>query len=259
MNGPMDREALLDLVASYALGVLPASEHAFVAGFILADPEARREFDELRATANLVGLAAEEPVDSARSARMKERLMATVHSDVSPRRSSAPNSVRTSAMWSTALAAAAALVFALVSTIQNLNLRSDLHDSQVHVAALQTGVDIERRRVALDRTMLTDLTASDAKRYTVTYGTVVTRGANVYMALASLPPLPRGKVYQAWTLAKGAKTVAPSVTFSPSASGLTLVPIPDKSGTLAAVALSVEPEGGSKQPTSKPAFVQPLS
>jgi anti-sigma-K factor RskA len=79
------------------------------------------------------------------------------------------------------------------------------------------------------------------------------------MALASLPPLPRGKVYQAWTLSKGAKSMTPSVTFSPSSSGITLVPIPDKSGSLAEVAVSVEPEGGSRAPTTKPAFVQPLS
>ena len=260
MNGQMDREQILELVAAYALGVLPASEQGFVAAIVLTDAEARREYDDLRATANVIGLSAEEPVDSARSARMKERLMATVRSDAvaAPRRAPAA-AVRTSAMWGTALAAAAAVAFALVSVIQNFSLRSDLHEAQVHVVALQTGVAIERRRVALDRRMLTDLTASDAKRYAVNYGTVVTRGANVYLALASLPALPRGKVYQAWTLAKGAKAVAPSVTFTPSSNGLTLVPIPDKSGSLAAVAVTVEPEGGSRQPTSKPSFVQPLT
>jgi anti-sigma factor RsiW len=70
MNEPLDAQARLDLVAAYALGVLPASEAGLVATLILSDPEARREYDELRATANLIGLAAEEPVDSARSARM---------------------------------------------------------------------------------------------------------------------------------------------------------------------------------------------
>lgn len=255
----MNRDELLELVAAYALGVLPAAEQGLIAAFILTDDAARREYDELRGAANFIGLAAEEPVDSARAARMKERLMATVRSDVAPRRSAASASVRTSAVWGTALAAAAAVVFALVSVIQNFSLRSDLHDAQVRVATLQTGVETERRRVALDRRMLTDLTATDAKRYDVAYGTVVTRGANVYMALASLPPLPRGKVYQAWTLAKGAKVMTPSVTFSPSASGLTLVPIPDKTGTIGVVAVSVEPEGGSRQPTSKPSFVQPLT
>jgi anti-sigma-K factor RskA len=258
MREPLDREELLDLVAAYALGVLPTSQAGPVAAFILSDPEARREYDELRATANVVGLSAEEPVDSARAARMKERLMASVRNDASPRR--APSSAaRTSAMWGTVLAAAAAVVFALVSVIQNFGLRSDLHDAQQRLATLQTRIDADRRTVARDRRMLTDLTASDAKRYTVAYGTVVTRGSHVYLALASLPPLPRGKVYQAWTLARGAKAVAPSVTFTPSQTGITLVPIPEGAGNTAAVAVSVEPEGGSRQPTTKPAFVQPLS
>jgi len=258
MNEPTDREALLDLVAAYALGVLPGPEQGLVAALILADPAARREYHELRATANLVGLSAEEPVDSARAARMKERLMAAVRSDVAPRQVPV-SAVRSSAMWGTALAAAAAVVFALVSVIQNFGLRSDLHESQQRVATLQARLDAGRRTVQRDRSMLADLAAGDAKRYTVAYGTVVTRGDHVYLALGSLPPLAPGKVYQAWTLAHGAKTVAPSVTFTPSQTGLTLVPIPDVAGGLAAVAVSVEPQGGSRQPTTKPAFVQPLS
>ena len=257
MNEPIDREQMLDLVAAYALGVLPVSESGLVAALILSDSDARREYDELRATANLVGLSAEEPVDSARSARMKERLLAAVRSDV-PRR--APlSATRTSAMWGVTLAAAAAVVFALVSVIQNFSLRSDLHEAQTRLATQQARIDADRRTVERDRRMLTDLTASDAKRYTVTYGTVVTRGAHVYLALGSLPPLPPGRVYQAWTLARGAKTMAPSVTFTPSQNGLTLVPIPDNAGSLAAVGLSVEPQGGSRQPTTKPAFLQTLS
>lgn len=258
MNPPNNREELLDLVAAYALGVLPDSEHALVAALILSDPAARREYDELRATANLVGLSAEEPVDSARAARMKERLMAAVRSDAAPRRVPV-SATRSSAMWGTTLAAAAAVVFALVSVIQNFSLRSDLHEAQGRLASLQARVNAEQRTVARDRRMLTDLTAGDAKRYPVSFGTVVTRGAHVYLALSSLPPLPRGRVYQAWTLARGAKAVAPSVTFSPSPEGLTLVPLPEDAASLAAVALSVEPEGGSRQPTTKPAFVQPLS
>jgi anti-sigma-K factor RskA len=258
VNESADRAALMDLVAAYALGVLPNAEQSLVAALILSDPDARREYDELRATANLVGLSAEEPVDSARAARMKERLMAAVRSDAAPRR--VPASVtRSSAMWGTTLAAAAAVVFALVSVIQNFGLRSDLHESQTRIASMQTRIDADRRTVERDRRMLTDLTASDAKRYTVAYGTVVTRGAHVYLALGSLPPLAPGRVYQAWTLARGAKAVAPSVTFTPSQNGLTLVPLPEDAGNLTAVAVSVEPQGGSRQPTTKPAFVQPLS
>jgi anti-sigma-K factor RskA len=258
MSETTDRDALLELVAAYALGVLPAGEQGLVAALILSDPQARREYDELRATANLVGLAAEEPVDSARSARMKERLMAAVKADAAPNRAPA-SAVRTSAVWGTTLAAAAAVVFALVSVIQNFGLRSDLHESQQRVVALQTRIAADRRTVERDRSMLTDLTASDAKRFTVAYGTVVMRGAHVYLALGSLPALAPGKVYQAWTLARGATTMSPSVTFTPSQNGLTLVPLPEDAGNLTVVALSVEPQGGSRQPTTKPAFVQPLS
>lgn len=258
MNGRPEREELLDLVASYALGVLPAEQCSVVASFILSDPQARREYDELRATANLVGLAADEPVDSARAARMKERLMASVRADAAPRR--APSSAaRTSAMWGAGLAAAAAVVFALVSVIQNLGLRSDLHDAQARVTALQARIAADRRTVERDRTMLADLAAGDAKRYPVDYGTVVLRGNHVYLALHSLPALPAGHVYQAWTLAKGGRNMTPSVTFTPSQNGLTLVPLPEGGAGLAAVAVSVEPQGGSRQPTTKPAFVQALS
>ena len=257
MNEPRDREALLDLVAAYALGVLPPAEHAHAAAAILADPDARREYDELRATANLIGLTAEEPVDSARSARMKERLLSAVRADVAPRRAPA-SGVRSSALFGTMLAAAAAVVFALISVIQNFGLRSDLHDAQRRVVALQAAADTDRHAIERDRTMLADLAAGDAKRYAVAYGTVVTRGANVYLALAAVPPLPRGKVYQAWTLARGATAMTPSVTFAPNQAGTTLVPLAADARATAAVAVSVEPDGGSRQPTTKPTFVQPF-
>jgi hypothetical protein len=52
--------------------------------------------------------------------------------------------------------------------------------------------------------------------------------------------------------------VAPSVTFVPRP-GLTLVELPESADGLAAIAISVEPEGGSKAPTSTPAFVRSLS
>jgi len=254
----MDREAMLDLVAAYALGTLPPADVPHVAALLLADPDARREYDELRATANLVGLAAEEPVDSARSARMKERLMTHVRNDLAPRRSAPSAASRSSAVLGTGLAAAAAVVFALVSVIQNLGLRSDLADAQRRTATLQTQIAAEHRRVGRDDLMLSDLAADDAKRYAVSYGTVVTRGAHVYLAFNALPSVPRGKVYQAWTFARGSTVPLPSVTFTPSPSGMTLVPMPEDATKVGAVAVTIEPDGGSRAPTSKPTFVQPL-
>jgi anti-sigma-K factor RskA len=81
----------------------------------------------------------------------------------------------------------------------------------------------------------------------------------MYLTLAKLPPLPRGKVYQAWTLPKGAKAVQPSLTFSPNADGVAVVALPVDASKVGAVAVSVEPEGGSKTPTTTPTFVRPIS
>ena len=66
------REQMLELVALYALGVLPREEAALVIAFIATDDEARAEYEDLRAAADALALTADEPVDSARTARMKE-------------------------------------------------------------------------------------------------------------------------------------------------------------------------------------------
>jgi anti-sigma factor RsiW len=134
----------MDLVAAYALGVLPPGEHALVTAYILQNPQARAEFAALRPVSDFIGLAAEEPVDSARSARMKQRLMAVVHAQAS---SGAPTaagrgsaSQRSSWFVGAGLAAAAAVVFALVSTIQNFSLRSDLANANARAGSLQAQI-----------------------------------------------------------------------------------------------------------------------
>lgn len=269
MNQSFDREAMLDLVGAYALGVLPPSEHALVTAFILSDAEAQAEFDALRPAADAVGFAAEQPIDRARSDRMRAKLMATVRADVASPKVTPIGAARRSApenragLIGTGLAAAAAIAFALVSTIQNFSLRSDLALAKRSASQLQTAATANEqthvREAQRDRETIADLVASDAQRFTVPEGDVVKRGDRIYFALRTLPVLPKGKVYQAWTLAKGAKTVAPSVTFVPSADGVAVIELPANASTLAAVALTIEPEGGSKTPTSKPTFIRPLS
>lgn len=259
MNGPIDREAMLDLVAASALGVLPEREQALVAAFILSDAEARVEYDALRPAADLIGLGAEEPLDPQRSARMKARLLASVRGQPAPART--PRQRRT-ALWTSVLAAAAAFIFALTTAftaMRNVELQGNLDEAQRRSTALQQQVGAERDAVRRERRILTDLAARDAVRYPNPYGAVIKRGGRVYLALSALPPLPRGRVYQAWTLPRGAKDVVPSVTFTPSTNGPTLVPLPEDATKIAAVALSVEPQGGSRAPTTKPTFIQPLT
>lgn len=84
------------------------------------------------------------------------------------------------------------------------------------------------------------------------------RAHSIYVVAHGLRALPSGKVYQMWTLAKGAAKVAPSVTFVPDSAGNAQVVVPADPATTAATAISVEPVGGSKQPTTKPIAVIPI-
>ncbi len=255
------REAMLESVALYALGVLPREETALVAAFIANDDEARREYDELRAAATALAHTADEPVDSARSARLKERLMARVRADAaSGRMTAARGSAAYPAwMWGTGLAAAAAVVFSVVTVAQDVNTRGELAAAQRRAATLAVELAESQRSGAAENRTLTDLLAPDARRYAVAPGTVIVRRDRVYFAFSKLGALPKGRVYQAWTAPRGSTTMAPSVTFTPNSDGVAIVALPVDATRVGTVAVSVEPEGGSKAPTTTPTFVRPLS
>ena len=262
MSDESMRETMLESVALYALGVLPREEAALVAAFIANDDEARREYYDLRAAAIALAHTADEPVDSARSARLKERLMAKVRADAA----TAPGQLRLARpafsptwMWGAGLAAAAAIVLSVVTVAQDVNTRGELAAAQRRVSTLQTELAESQRSAAAESRTLTDLQAPDARRYAVPEGTVVVRHDRVYFALSKLAPLPKGRVYQAWTAAKGSATMAPSVTFTPNTDGVAIVALPVDATRVGTVAVSVEPEGGSKAPTTTPTFVRPLS
>ncbi len=134
--------------------------------------------------------------------------------------------------------AAACLAIAILTGLIDISLNDQLkRDRAQTVAQAQT---------------IADLTAPDSQRRRFAAGEVVTRGDRLYIAMHDLPAVPAGHVYQAWTIAKGASGVVPSITFEPGAGGATVVRLPEAATTIAAVAVSVEPEGGSKQPTTKP-------
>ncbi|MGH7683768.1 MAG: anti-sigma factor, partial [Vulcanimicrobiaceae bacterium] len=106
---------------------------------------------------------------------------------------------------------------------------------------------------------LNDLQIAGAHVYRVPDGQIYKTSQRVYLVMRELPQLPPNHVYQAWTLAPGAKTVAPSATFVPDEHGFVVVSLPESAEQVGAVAVSVEPTGGSRAPTTKPLFVRPLT
>lgn len=71
-----------------------------------------------------------------------------------------------------------------------------------------------------------------------------------WAVVANLPPAPQGKVYQLWFVSKDAKISAGLLNTNSSGQGITLVNLPAGLNQIDATAITLEPEGGSAQPTS---------
>lgn len=253
-------EEMLDLVAVYALGALPAAEARSVSEHIVFCDECRTEYEALRPVADALGYAAEEPVDQLRSARMKSKLLARVRPAVraEPARDGGAAARKRTPLWPAYFVAAAAVVIALLNVVTTLDMRSQLAGATDRVAQLQLQYESAVRTQARDREMIADIVAADGKHLPVPGGEVVARRGHLYMAMDQLAAPPAGRVYQAWTLARGASAMKPSVTFVPNKSGVAVIALPEPATNLSAVAVSVEPTGGSLQPTTKPLFVRTL-
>lgn len=267
-------EALLDDVSVYALGALPAEDAERVRAHLDDCPECREEFARLRPVAEAVAYSAEACPDLERGAvtvspLLKQRIMKVVRTEGSAAKPIADRAPVTPApranvatmravrppVWPAYLVAAACFAIALVTSIANLSLNAQVKQMHEEVATLRTQTSVATRQSDEQRTMIADLMSNDAERYAVDHGEVVSRANRVYIVMHAMPMPPKGMVYQAWTLKKGAKDMSPSVTFTPNRNGVLTVRLPQNGSQLAAVAMSVEPEGGSKQPTSKPEFV----
>lgn len=90
-------------------------------------------------------------------------------------------------------------------------------------------------------------------------GSVFTsKSRGVLLIASNLPPAPAGKAYEMWTIAKGSNP-KPAGMFQSAADGSAMhvqrAPI-DPNANL--VAVTLEPETGSSQPTSTPLFAAPI-
>jgi hypothetical protein len=254
-------DAMLDNVAVYALGALSAGDAEVVRSHLASCETCREEYRRLRPAAVAVGYSAEAPAEGGDgaiappSSLLKQRIMRQIRPNVGEMRAVRP------IVWPAYAVAAACFIFALVTTIMNISLGEQVRQTQSQLAQMEAHGERLTRDFALQRLALDDLISPDSQRYPLPNGggEVVKHRDRLYITMNELPPPPKGKVYQAWTLRAGAKRMSPSVTFVPNSSGVAVVPIPADGSSIIAVGVSVEPDGGSKQPTSKPTFVLKLT
>jgi hypothetical protein len=161
--------------------------------------------------------------------------------------------------------AAAALIVAIGAIAYDISLRSTIQRLSVARAELRDSTSALERRLADQKAILDGLTgpgvrvmdagATNARR---PYGRMFwDQPTNRWTFVAyNLPPTVPGHTYQLWLVTRNQEKVSAG-TFTPSDSGSAIVRAtyalaPD---SLAAIAVTNEPAGGSAQPTTTPFLV----
>jgi anti-sigma-K factor RskA len=252
-----DNTSMQDLAAAYALGALSPEETRAFEAFLASSPEARREVAEFREVGAL--LATNSVPGVAPSSDLRARVLDRIrNAKPRPIEGSRKPSARipASVIW-IALAASALLAVwlgtALVSTRRELVKRQATADSA------RSALDSIRTRLAAREQMLDDildpameltlLTSSGKPAPKVQLFWNPKKNTAIVHAF-QLSQAPAGRVYQLWFIKDG-KPI-PSVTFNSEPTGYVLVQnvtVPSGAGITNA-AITVEPEGGSLQPTS---------
>jgi anti-sigma-K factor RskA len=247
----MNNELFHDLKEAYVLDALTEEERRRFEEFLAAHPERLAEIDELGAVARLLAFSPEEQEPSP---ELRGRIMDVVASEAAPRRERQGSVFGRLAGYlgarGLALGAAAALLFiGLLSW--NLLLQGQVDDLQGQVQNSQGQVEDLQAQVR-------DAQAQQTQTVQLS-GTWTTKGADAEVASISenrivlvaddLPTIPKGQTCQIWVI-KG-DVPEPSGLFQPGGTE-TAAPIttPIKKGDT--IAVTVEPAGGSEQPTTDP-------
>ncbi|WP_432105224.1 anti-sigma factor [Streptomyces sp. bgisy091] len=267
--------------AAYVLHALPEEERRTFEEHLAGCEQCQEEVAELRATTALLGRATAEQPPGALRDRVLSQVAATPQ-ETRPRaeapgpRAGEPGSdTRTKARRrgparTLRLALAASVAVALVCLgLAGWQWR-EASDAKDHAHQVEAAAEKHVRQVEADanraetqqRNVTRVLTAPDVRLQTQTLSDGATASVtfsrsedSATLAVSGLPALPEGRTYAAWFMEDGTPVPAGLLTGNPERR-VTLL-----KGTLdnaSAVALSVEPAGGSPQPTTTPLGAVPL-
>ena len=225
------RDRFDDLKSAYALGALTEDERREFEGYLATYPELQAEVEALVSVADLLALA---PQEHEPPPELRRDLLNRIGGDADATLAEAPQ--RRAGLRRLfgpgGLAAAAIAVLAVVGLFAwNASLRGENEDLRGELESRQTyelqGSDL----------------AQDARGEIVEVGD----GRAVLMA-ENLPPVSEDEVYEAWLIRDGIPE--PAGLFELSAGGIAATPVEGPLEGADAVAVTVEPSGGSPTPTS---------
>lgn len=242
----IDDKSFDELKDAYVLGALPGDERAAVEAYLVSRPERQAEIEDLVGVAGLLALA---PTEQDPPAELRRRLMGVVASESTrPRAARRPTSSwlgRFAGLRNVALGATALLVVGLLSW--NVLLQEDVRNLRGEVEEARTSSEArEPREIELGGTW-----AEQGARAEVT----ALRDDRAIIVVEDMPPLPDDRTGQVWVI--NDDVPEPSGLLD-SSGNMAATAITTPLGEADAIAVTVEPAGGSDEPTTDPVLVQEL-
>lgn len=220
----MNHERFEDLKDAYALGALPEDERRAMEAYLEAHPELRSEVEELSTLSNLLAFSPEEHEPPP---ELRENILRAVAAETEEPAEARP------ALWESlrarlsaqrlALGGAAILLVALLSW----NIALQAGDRNLQTFELQGSGPADEVRA--------EVVEMDEGKFV--------------LVAENMPPMPEDKTMQIWVIEDGKPK--PGRTFRPE-DGLAAAPVGMPLQGADAVAVTVEPAGGSEQPTTDP-------
>jgi len=251
----MTHDRWIESAAAYALDALDADERAGFETHLRDCRVCREDVDALReVTARLAHGAA--PAGPPDPAALRDRVLRQAR-DVRPLAAARPRAPRTP--W---LLAAASVIVAvglgLLWHLQSLELHGLTHELDAARLELATR-DSTLAALLGPEVHVVSLSAGDAKPAARVFWN---HTRNLFLVTASdLPPAPPGRTYQLWAIAQGRPPQSMG-TFDTDSTGRVAAVLPVSAEIVAAgfidlCGLTLEPAGGSPQPTETPRLLGP--
>jgi anti-sigma-K factor RskA len=239
----MNHERFDELKDAYVLGALPEQERRELEEYLAAHPERQAEIDELGNVASLLALS---PPEQEPPPELRRSIMDVVEAEAQrppARTRSWLTGVRELlSVRNLALGAAALLVIGLFSW--NMLLQGQVQDLQGQVASLQDSQ--ESRMVALAGTGAAQRAQAEV---------ILLKDHKAVLMAEDMPRVPENKTYQIWVIE--GDVPQPSGLFEPDRETIAAVikkPLDEND----VIAITIEPAGGSQQPTTDPMLTAKL-
>ena len=254
----MNHERFEDLIDAYVLGALPEEERRSFENYLAAHPERQAEIDELGAVA---GLLAFSPQEQEPPPELRRKVMEVVEAEAEPRRIRGRStfakvgdylSVRSLAFGAAALLVIGLLSWNVLLQSQVEVLQGRVQDAQGRVQDLQA--QVENARDQRQQSPTVELEGSWADQG-ANAKVVSIQENQVILVARNMPSVPEDQTCQIWVISDDVPK--PSGLFQPDRN-ITAAPITNSITNAEVIAVTVEPAGGSKKPTSDPVLLANL-